>query len=88
MEEKNKNVKRARTIRFEYNSCVDKIQKWLQEVEVKVQDRIIEASQLKQILIVSLKYNPKRRFLFTSTKHVINFVYFLATSERSRNHVR
>lgn len=41
-------------MRTEYNTCIDAIQKWLQEVEVKVQDRIILPSQLKQVIIVSL----------------------------------
>lgn len=48
MEEKSKNIKRARTIRSDYNSYVDAVQKWLQEVEVKVQDRVVEPVVLKQ----------------------------------------
>lgn len=48
MEEKSKNIKRARTIRSDYNSYVDAVQKWLQEVEVKIQDRVVEPVVLKQ----------------------------------------
>lgn len=62
MEEKSKAIKRAKTIRSDYNTYVDAIQKWLQEVEVKIQDRVIEPSQLKQILQVQ---NQLLRGVFT-----------------------
>lgn len=47
MEEIGRSVKKARTIRSEYNADVDSIQKWLEEVEVKTRDRITEPSRLK-----------------------------------------
>lgn len=60
MEEKSKNIKRARTIRSDYNSYVDAVQKWLQEVEVKVQDRVVEPVLLKQsVQVCEILINPK-----------------------------
>lgn len=56
MDEKNKSIKRAKTIRSEYNRSIDFVQKWLQEVEMKVQDRIVEPSQLLQIIQVDQCY--------------------------------
>lgn len=50
MEEKDREFKRARTIRTEYLSDVEEIQTWIRKAELKVQDRSIEPQQLKEHL--------------------------------------
>lgn len=50
MDERNREFKRAKTIRTEYLSGVDEIQSWLQKTELKIQDRTLEPLQLKEIL--------------------------------------
>lgn len=50
MEEKDREFKRARTIRTEYLSDVEEIQTWIRKAELKVQDRSIEPQQLKDHL--------------------------------------
>lgn len=50
MDERNREFKRAKTIRTEYLSGVDEIQSWLQKTELRIQDRTLEPLQLKEIL--------------------------------------
>lgn len=50
MEEKNKEFKRAKTVRTEYLAGVDAIQQWLQQAELRIQDRTLEPLQLKETL--------------------------------------
>lgn len=50
MEDKNKEFKRAKTVRTEYLSGVDAIQQWLQQAELRIQDRTMEPLQLKETL--------------------------------------
>lgn len=50
MDERNREFKRAKTIRTEYLSGVDEIQSWLQKTELKIQDRTLEPLHLKEIL--------------------------------------
>lgn len=50
MEEKNREFKRARTVRTEYLSDVDEIQGWIRKAELKVQNRSIEPQELKEHL--------------------------------------
>lgn len=50
MEEKNREFKRAKTVRTEYLTGVDAIQQWLQQAELRIQDRTMEPLQLKETL--------------------------------------
>ncbi|PSN34719.1 hypothetical protein C0J52_20228, partial [Blattella germanica] len=50
MEEKDRELKRARTVRGDFKRDVDEVQNWLQKAELKVQDRSIEPVQLKEYL--------------------------------------
>lgn len=50
MEEKDREFKRAKTIRTEYLSDVEEIQTWIRKAELKVQDRSIEPQALKDHL--------------------------------------
>lgn len=50
MDEKDREFKRAKTVRTEYLNGVDDIQKWLQQAEIKIQDRTLEPLKLKEIL--------------------------------------
>ncbi|XP_031632357.1 nesprin-1 isoform X5 [Contarinia nasturtii] len=50
MADKEREFKRARTVRSEYLNGVDYIQAWLQQAELRIQDRTLEPSQLKEIL--------------------------------------
>lgn len=50
MDEKNREFKRAKTIRSDYNSDVDIIQNWISIAETKIQDRSIEPQLLKEHL--------------------------------------
>lgn len=50
MEEKDREFKRAKTIRTDYLNGVDTIQSWLQNAELRIQDRTLEPLQLKEIL--------------------------------------
>lgn len=56
MEEKDRELKRARTVRTDYRRAIEEIQGWIQNAELKVQDRTSEPLQLKENLSV-------RRFL-------------------------
>lgn len=60
MDLNNKGVKRAKTVRTEYLQDIDKVQRWLQEAEVKVQDRSSEPKKIKEhiqvILIQQLRF--------------------------------
>ena len=53
MEEKDRELKRARTTRADYKRDVDEVQDWIQKAERKVQDRSVEPLQLKEYLTVS-----------------------------------
>lgn len=50
MEEKDREFKKARTIRTDYVNEVDEIQSWLKEAELKVQDRSAEPHVLNEHL--------------------------------------
>lgn len=50
MDEKDRDFKRARTIRYDYAADVDEVTAWLQKAELKVQDRTLEPSVLKEQL--------------------------------------
>ncbi|XP_036345182.1 uncharacterized protein LOC118754415 [Rhagoletis pomonella] len=50
METKQKEFKRAKTVRTEYLSGVDEIQRWLRQAEVQVQDRTLAPAQMKELL--------------------------------------
>uniref|UniRef100_T1GC10 Uncharacterized protein n=1 Tax=Megaselia scalaris TaxID=36166 RepID=T1GC10_MEGSC len=50
METKEREFKRAKTVRTEYLSGVDEIKQWLQKAEVNVQDRTLEPLKLKEVL--------------------------------------
>lgn len=50
MEEKQREQKRARTIRSDYLADVDEVQAWIQQAELKVQNRSIEPAVLREHL--------------------------------------
>lgn len=50
MEEKQREFKRAKTVRSEYLSGVDRVQQFLQQAELRIQDRSVEPLQLKETL--------------------------------------
>lgn len=50
MEEKQREQKRARTVRSDYLTDLDEVQAWIRQAELKVQDRSIEPAPLKEQL--------------------------------------
>ncbi|KAK1120687.1 hypothetical protein K0M31_020493 [Melipona bicolor] len=50
MEEKQREQKRARTVRSDYLTDLDEVQSWIRQAELKVQDRSIEPIPLKEQL--------------------------------------
>lgn len=50
METKEKDFKRAKTVRTEYVAGVDEIQRWLLQAEVQVQERSLTPTQMKELL--------------------------------------
>lgn len=50
MDAKEREFKRAKTVRSEYVSGVDHIQTWLQQAELRIQDRAAEPTQLRETL--------------------------------------
>ncbi|XP_039285327.1 nesprin-1-like [Nilaparvata lugens] len=50
MEEKGREQKRAKTVRSDYTVDVDELQNWLQQAELKVQDRSVEPQKLKDYI--------------------------------------
>lgn len=50
METKQKEFKRAKTVRTDYLVGVDEIQHWLMQAEVEVQDRSLAPAQMKELL--------------------------------------
>uniref|UniRef100_A0A1A9UW21 Uncharacterized protein n=1 Tax=Glossina austeni TaxID=7395 RepID=A0A1A9UW21_GLOAU len=50
METKQKEFKRAKTVRTDYLAGVDEIQRWLMQAEVEVQDRSLAPAQMKELL--------------------------------------
>nr|XP_034172930.1 nesprin-1 isoform X14 [Osmia lignaria] len=50
MEEKQREQKRARTVRSDYLTDLDEVQAWIRQAELKVQDRSIEPIPLKEQL--------------------------------------
>ncbi|XP_018338972.1 PREDICTED: nesprin-1 isoform X6 [Trachymyrmex septentrionalis] len=50
MEEKQREQKRARTVRSDYLTDVDEVQAWIRQAELKVQDRSIEPAILRENL--------------------------------------
>lgn len=50
MEAKNRDHKRAKTVRSEYLRGVDSVQQWLQQAELRIQDRTAAPLQLKETL--------------------------------------
>nr|CAD7455197.1 unnamed protein product [Timema tahoe] len=51
MEEKSRDLKRARTVRSEYTVDVDEVQDWLQRAEAQVQDRSLDPHKQKEYLM-------------------------------------
>ncbi|CAG2068377.1 unnamed protein product, partial [Timema podura] len=51
MEEKSRDLKRARTVRSEYTADVDEVQDWLQRAEAQVQDRSLDPHKQKEYLM-------------------------------------
>ena len=60
MEEKDRELKRARTVRADYKRDVDEVQDWIRKAELKVKDRSAEPVELKEYLTVS---NENRHYL-------------------------
>ncbi|XP_070139488.1 muscle-specific protein 300 kDa isoform X14 [Drosophila kikkawai] len=50
METKEKDFKRAKTVRTEYVAGVDEVQRWLLQAEVQVQERSLTPTQMKELL--------------------------------------
>lgn len=50
MADKEREFKRAKTVRSEYLTGVDFIQVWLQQAELRIQDRTLEPVRLKEII--------------------------------------
>lgn len=50
MEEKDREFKKARTVRTDYNADVAEVQNWIKEAELKVQDRSVEPQVLNEHL--------------------------------------
>lgn len=50
MDEKQREFKRAKTVRSEYLIGVDRVQQFLQQAELRIQDRSVEPLQLKETL--------------------------------------
>ena len=50
METKQKEFKRAKTVRTDYLAGVDDIQRWLMQAEMEVQDRTLAPAQMKELL--------------------------------------
>lgn len=50
MESKQKEFKRAKTVRTDYLAGVDEIQRWLLQAEMEVQDRTLAPAQMKELL--------------------------------------
>lgn len=50
MDDKQREFKRAKTVRSEYLSGVDRVQQFLQQAELRIQDRSVEPLQLKETL--------------------------------------
>lgn len=48
MDTNSRGLKRAKTVRAEYLKDVDDVQRWLQQAEVKVQDRGSEPKEIKE----------------------------------------
>lgn len=50
MEEKDREFKKAKTVRSDYLNDVDEVQSWIKDAELKVQDRSVEPQLLQQHL--------------------------------------
>ncbi|GAB6020485.1 hypothetical protein CHUAL_003173 [Chamberlinius hualienensis] len=50
MDEKSREGKKAKTMRYDFTSDVEFVQSWLQQAEAKVQDRLEKAENLKQYI--------------------------------------
>lgn len=50
MDEKDREFKRARTVRYDYSKDVDDVQSWLQKAELQIQDRTLEPEAHKERL--------------------------------------
>lgn len=50
MADKDREFKRAKTVRSEYLNGVDYIQVWLQQAELRIQDRTLEPARLKDLI--------------------------------------
>lgn len=50
MDEKDREFKRARTVRYDYGKDVDDVQSWLQKAELQIQDRTLEPEAHKERL--------------------------------------
>lgn len=55
MADKDREFKRAKTVRSEYLNGVDYIHVWLQQAELRIQDRTLEPVRLKEIITVVQK---------------------------------
>lgn len=50
MADKEREFKRAKTVRTEYLICVDHVQVWLQQAELRIQDRTLDPVRLKDLI--------------------------------------
>lgn len=70
MDEKGRELKRARTVRTEYAADVEEIQRWLRDAELKVQDRSVQPQKLKDYIQVGknsykIEYNISISLFYT-----------------------
>lgn len=68
MEEKGKELKRAKTVRSEYTADVDEIQHWLRQAELKVQDRTVQPLKLKEYIQVCVLYRLCNECIFEAVQ--------------------
>lgn len=72
MDEKGRELKRARTVRTEYASDVEEIQRWLRDAELKVQDRSVQPQKLKDYIQV-VKYISLNQWVLFIKKSLLFF---------------
>ena len=79
MEEKDRDFKRARTVRSDYLKDVEEVQIWIQGAEKKVQDQTAEPQVLKENLQVKFTSNKKPFNKWRVLKFIFNdsFIFFL-----------
>lgn len=74
MDSNSRGLKRAKTVRTEYLKDVDDVQRWLQEAEVKVQDRSSEPKTIKDHIQVCTKGYKLLSLVFTILQWFPNFM--------------